>query len=69
MLALLVATEESGVESPFWGESEVREEHLLSTEIPGGGFPDGGIYLNGGEKNRVVVSWVRGTKKQNVEAS
>jgi hypothetical protein len=38
MLALLVATEESGVESPFRGESEVREEHLFSTLGPGEGF-------------------------------
>ena len=38
MLALLVATEESGVESPFRGESEVREERLFSTIGPGEGF-------------------------------
>ena len=49
MLALVVATEGSGVESPFRGEGEVREEYSLSTGIPGGGgsFPEGKSYFGG----------------------
>ena len=48
MLALLVATEGSGVESPFRGEGEVREEYSLSTGIPGGGiFPEVESYFGG----------------------
>ena len=51
MLALLVATERSGVESPFRGGGKVREEHLLSTEIPGKGiYLGGGHYFGGGEE-------------------
>ena len=69
MLAFLVATEGSGVESPFRGEGEVREEHFLSTGIPGGGFyPEGELYFGGGEKTVQRVSKCVAWKKQNVEA-
>jgi hypothetical protein len=54
MLALLVVTEGSGVESPYWRGGEVREEHLLSAEIPGEGISRRGELYRRWRENRVV---------------
>lgn len=68
MLAIVVATEGSGVESPFRGEGEVCEEHFLSTGFPGGDFPGGGTVFRWLRENRAACEKVRGIKQQNVEA-